>query len=87
MKVAEACYEVIPTVVMTPFIFSLLRLSAVMPNSSSKGRFARITMLALVSYVGAVEARDAVYWPIVAQVYAETYRIDTKLAYKAQQAL
>ena len=39
------------------------------------------------SYLMAIAARDAVYWPIVVKVYAEVNRIDTQRAYECKQAL
>ena len=81
LKIAQACYEVVPSVIMTPFVFKLLKLTAVMPKSVSEMRFGRMAALAVGSYSLAIALRDATYWPIVVQVYAEVNRIDTQRAY------
>ena len=44
-------------------------------------------MLFFMSYTTAIFARDAIYWPIVARVYAEVNRIDIKRAYDCKQAM
>ena len=77
LKIAQACYEVVPSVIMTPFVFKLLKLTAVMPKSVSEMRYGRMAALAVGSYSLAIALRDATYWPIVVQVYAEVNRIDT----------
>ena len=84
LKIAQACYEVVPSVIMTPFVFKFLKLTAVLPKSVSEVRFGRMTAMAVVSYSLAIALRDATYWPIVVQVYAEVNRIDTQRAYQCQ---
>ena len=84
IKTAWACYEVVPSVIMTPIIYKSLRVAALMPTSYTQVHFGKIFMLAVMSYVTAIVARDAVYWPIVAKVYAEVNRIDTQRAYECK---
>ena len=55
---------------MAPAIFQFFRLSATMPTRASLPRYGIVTVFAGLSYVAAVAARDAIYWPIVVQVYS-----------------
>ena len=58
-----------------------------MPRSVSGPRIANLGLTFMTSYVLAIVARDAVYWPIVVKIYSEVNRIDTNLAYECKQAL
>ena len=44
-------------------------------------------MTAFVSYATAITVRDAVYWPIVAQVYSELHKVEKRNVYKLQQTM
>ena len=82
LKTAMALYEVVPSAIMTPFVFKFLKLMAVRPKNVRQLRFSRIGMTAFVSYATAITVRDAVYWPIVAQVYSEIHKIEKRNMYK-----
>lgn len=81
LKIAQSCYEIVPSAIMTPFVYQFLKLAALMPTRVSQVRFSKMSALAILSYSAAISARDATYWPIVANVYAELNRIDTQRAY------
>ena len=83
LKIARACYEVVPSVIMTPVVFNLLKLSVRFSRQFSNFKIHRFGMFMITSYVAAIAARDAVYWPIVAHLYSELYRLDTKRAYQS----
>ena len=87
MKQAQACYEIVPTVLMSPAMFQFFRLSATKSQPGSAKPFAILALFAGVSYVTAIAIRDVVYWPLVVQVYSQVNRIDVKKAYQASQAI
>ena len=76
LKQAQACYEVVPSVIMTPFVYQFLKLAVLMPRRMTQVRFGKASATALLSYVAAIGGRDATYWPIVAQIYSEVYHIN-----------
>ena len=55
----------VPSVIMTPFVYQFLKMAALMPKKVTQGRFSKMGALAAMSYVGAIVARDYAYWPIV----------------------
>ena len=87
LKKAQACYEVVPQAIMTPFLLQFMKYSAGKPVTSPAKQLSQFGALAVFSYAAAIYARDALYWPIVTQVYAEVNRLDIGKAYQARQAL
>ena len=87
LKKAQACYEIVPQVIMTPFLLQFMKYAAGKPMNSPALELSKFGALALFSYIAAIGTRDVLYWPLVAQVYAEVNRLDIGQAYQARQAI
>ena len=69
---------------MTPFMYQFLKVAVLMPTRINTRIYGKTAVLAVMSYVFAILARDASYWPIVAQIYSEVNRVDMQRAYNTQ---
>ena len=76
LKTARACYEVVPSVIITPLVYQLLKMAVLQPGNFTQARFAKTVVLAGMNYYLAILLRDTTYWPIVVQVYSEVHMID-----------
>ena len=58
---------------MTPVVYMMLKAAAKMSSANanlSQVRLGKITFTFVTSYITAIAARDAAYWPIVENMYA-----------------
>ena len=85
LKTACACYEVIPSVLMAPIVYQTFKL--MVTRYMTPMIILKIVSYTAMSDVTAVTVRDAVYWPIVAKVYAEVHGVEQQKAYQSKQAL
>ena len=72
---------------MTPSVYQLLKYVILMPTSIDRVVMGKTVILAFMSYLYAIMARDAVYWPIVAQIVSEVSKPEIKQAYRGYQIL
>lgn len=82
LKMAKACYEVVPSVIITPFVYQLFRMAVLSPAKLNQIRFLKSIVLAGMNYYLAILLRDITYWPIVAGVFVEVHRINGKRLYQ-----
>ena len=71
LRTAQACFEVIPSFIMTPIIYRIFKLIAAPPTDVSSVRFGKLGLQVLMSFICAFMTRDVIYWPIVAKIYSE----------------
>ena len=75
---------------MTPVVYMMLKAAAKMSSANanlSQVRLGKITFTFVTSYITAIAARDAAYWPIVENMYAQTNHEVLKRNYACEQAL